>query len=100
MQLLVKTYHSLSKMLKTFKVCIASSLVINKVTVAHAALSISLDSPEVQGREGDSVLVCANISGDIVLEIPVLAALTVNKTDELGKHKTWHSASKSNTDFT
>ena len=55
---------------------------------AHAALTISLDSPEVQGREGDSVLVCANISGDIVLEIPVLAALTVNRTDELCKHKT------------
>lgn len=49
------------------------------------ALSVSLDSLQVQGMEGDSVLVCANISGDIVLEIPVSAALTVYKADQSGK---------------
>ena len=51
----------------------------------HAALSVSLVSPNVQGREGDSVLVCANISGDIVLETPVLAVLTVYQADQSGK---------------
>ena len=51
------------------------------------ALNVTLDSPQVQGIEGGSVSVCASISGNITLEVPVIAELTVFRAEQAGKCK-------------
>ena len=51
------------------------------------ALNVTLDSLQVQGIEGSSVSVCASISGNITLEVPVIAELTVFRAEQAGKCK-------------
>ena len=48
-------------------------------------LTITLDSPQLEGAEGATVLVCASISGNITLDIPsVSASLTIFRVEQSG----------------
>ena len=48
-------------------------------------LTITLDSSQLEGAEGATVLVCASISGNIILDIPsVSASLTIFRAEQSG----------------
>ena len=48
-------------------------------------LTITLDSPQLEGAEGSTVLVCASISGNITLDISsVSASLTIFRVEQSG----------------
>ena len=52
----------------------------------YTALSVTLDSSQLQGPEGSFVTVCATINNATSLEIPVLAALIISRADQPGKY--------------
>ena len=63
------------------------------------ALSIALDSPPVQGIEGGNVTVCANISGNISLEIPVSATLGIFRAEQSGKERAIQSVVRTHHEY-
>lgn len=54
-------------------------------SLSVVALNIELVEISLTGIEGGSVSVCANITGDVMLEVPVMASLMVLNADAQGE---------------